>query len=237
MSHPEPDSIHPVTPSRALVDQEIRAIEHEVLSMASVADAMIADAVRALSTLDTPLATEVIQRDDVIDHADLDIEVRCLRLLVLHQPLASDFRTVGTVLKMVTDLERVGDLAVDIAKIARKIDLDHGSSEMIDIRRIAGLAARMLRDAIEAFVKRDIDLAHRVCVMDDDVDDLYRAFREQLHEAMKSKPHTVVSASYLLLAIHHFERIADHAVNIAERVAFMVTGRFEQLASSHRSDS
>lgn len=216
--------------------QEMIELEHDLLEMASRAESMVGQAVHALVNLDAPLALEVIQRDDEIDERDLAIEVRCLRLLALQQPMAGDLRAIGTAMKMTTDIERIGDLSVDIAKIALKIEKELGSTGYVDIPKMANHAQTMLRQGLEAFVKRDLDIVTSVCEMDDTVDQLYRDIREQIHENMRHHPDQVVAASWLLLAIHHIERIADHAVNIAERVSFMVTGQLKQLARSHRSD-
>ncbi len=148
----------------------------------------------------------------------------------------TDLRVISTAMKMITDIERIGDLAVEIAKITMKIEKELGRADGIDIPRMAKVAQRMMREALEAYVKRDLELVKSICANDDEVDDLYRDLRGQLFDSMRSDPDNVVVDSWLLLAIHHVERIADHAVNIAERVSFMVTGRFEQLAPSHRSD-
>jgi len=215
---------------------EIRELEHDLLDMGSRAESMLAQAVEAIVRVDSNLAFQVIKRDDEIDEREIAIENRCIRLLALQQPMASDLRAIGTALKMVTDIERVGDLSVDIAKIALKIEKEMGTSDLIDIPKIASVARAMLRDSMEAYVRRDLDLVAKVCKMDDEVDDLFRQLRGQLHERMRTQPDDVVVASWLLLAIHHVERIADHAVNIAERVSFMVTGRLEQLVKSHQSN-
>lgn len=217
--------------------QEMQELEHDLIEMASRAESMIGQAAQSLAELDTSLAFEVIRRDDEIDEKDIAIEGRCLKLLALQQPMASDLRVIGTVIKAITDIERVGDLAVDIAKTALKIEKELGDTSYVDILRMSNVARGMFRSAIEAFVRRDVDLVREVCAQDDEVDDLYRELRKQIHDVMRTQPDQVVSASWLLLAIHHIERIADHAVNIAERVAFMVTGNLEQLASSHRSDN
>jgi phosphate transport system protein len=181
------------------------------------------------------LALQVVHRDDEIDERDLAIENRCLRLLALQQPMASDLRVIGTAMKMITDIERVGDLSVDLAKIAMKVEKELGVTDFVDIPKMGSVARAMLRDSMEAFVRRDLELVRKVIEHDDEVDDLYRQLRGQLHERMRSHPDDVVVSSWLLLAIHHVERIADHAVNIAERVSFMVTGRMEQLAKSHQN--
>lgn len=225
------------THARAIFSATLKDLEHDLLEMGSLVETMAGEAVDALVRLDPEGAMEVIKRDDDIDARDLDIESRCIRLLALQHPMASDLRAVGTAMKMITDLERVGDLAVDIAKIALKIEKELGHTEYIDIPQMASVARSMVRHALEAYVKRDLGLVESVIGQDDEVDALYRSLRGQIHEHMRSQPGDVVSASWLLLAIHHIERIADHAVNIAERVSYMVTGRFEQLSASHRSDS
>ena len=215
---------------------EIQELEHDLLEMGSRAEAMVGLAVDSLIRLNTEEAREVLKRDDDIDERDLAIENRCLRLLALQQPMASDLRTIGTAMKMITDIERIGDLAVDIARITLKIQQEFGETSVIDIPRIANVARNMIRLSLEAFVKRDLEIVDQVIRMDDEVDSLYRELRGQLHTNMRGNPDMVVSDSWLLLAIHHVERIADHSVNIAERVSFMVTGNFDQLAISHRSD-
>jgi phosphate transport system protein len=214
----------------------LQDLEHDLLEMGSLAESMVAQSVEALVKIDTTLAMEVVRRDDEIDQRDLDIETRCIQLLALQHPMAGDLRTVGTAMKMITDVERVGDLAVDIAKTALKIEKELGTTTYVDIPHMASLARQMFRASLEAYVKRDLELVRQVIEQDDAVDDAYRALRNQIHDHMREYPDDVVAASWLLLAIHHIERIADHAVNIAERVSFMVTGRFEQLSASHRSD-
>lgn len=221
--------------ARNPLSEEMKALEHALLEMASRVESMLALAVESIVELDGVKAMQVLERDDEIDERDLEIENRCLRLLVLQHPTASDFRTVGTALKMITDIERIGDLSVDVAKAGMKIEKEMGSSTIVDIPRIASICRAMIRQSIEAFVRRDLELVNKVVEQDDEVDRLYRDLREQIHEHMRGSPESVVSDSWLLLAIHHLERIADHAVNIAERVSFMVTGRMDDLAKSHRS--
>jgi len=216
---------------------EMQNLEHDLLQMGSMAEGMVAQAVEALVALDPGVAMVVIRRDDEIDKRDLEIESHCLRLLVLQSPTRTDLREIGAVMKIITDIERVGDLAVDVAKIAMKIEKEMGTVDFVDLPKIAGIARTMFRDSLEAFVKRDAELAVRICQTDDEVDTLYRDLRNQIHEHMRNSPEDVVSTSWIMLALHHIERIADHAVNIAERVNFMVTGQLVQLAKSHQSDS
>jgi phosphate transport system protein len=212
---------------------EIEELEHDVLEMGSRAESMVGEAVEALCRLDLDLAMRVLEKDNDIDLRDLEIENKCLRLLALHNPRAGDLRAVGSAIKMITDIERVGDLAVDVAKIALKIDKELGSSSFIDIPRIGSVARAMFRESLEAYVRRDVERVKGVIAQDDQVDALYRDLREQIFDHMRRDPEQVVTGGWLLLAIHHVERIADHAVNIAERVNFMVTGEFRQLGGGH----
>lgn len=221
--------------TRRHLDEEIQKLEHELLEMAALAEAMVGSAVSSLVNLDHEMAMSVLEQDDAIDEKDFAIETFCLKLLAFQQPTASDFRVVGTAIKMITDIERIGDLAVDIAKAGLKIEKELGSSTIVDIPKIATLCSAMIRQSLEAFVKRDLQLVHSVVENDDRVDQLYRELRDQIHGHMRSSPEAVVSDSWLLLAVHHLERIADHAVNIAERVSFMVTGDLNDLSKSHMS--
>ena len=217
------------------MEDELSALEHSLLEMGSLAESMVTKAVDALVALDVDAALEVVRGDDVIDALDVEIEGRCLRLLALQQPMAGDLRVIGTAMKVITDIERIGDLAVDIAKTARKVQGELGSTDFIDLRRMSVVVLRMLRGSLEAYVKRDLELVETVCRTDDEVDDLYKTLRGQIHAHMRANSDQDVAASWLLLAIHHLERVADHAVNIAERVQFMVTGKLTQIATSHQS--
>ncbi|MCU0316979.1 MAG: phosphate signaling complex protein PhoU [Fimbriimonadaceae bacterium] len=218
-----------ITPGRQLFLNQKEALEREVLEMVSGVDRMMAGAVDALVNLDQQAALDVISQDDAIDRMDIDVEEKCLRLLALQQPMGSDLREIGTIIKMITDIERIGDLAVDLAKIVIKIENELGESSYIDIKRMSIAALDMLGLAVRAFVRKNIDGLDAIIVMEESVDDLYRDFREQVFDYMRRKPDQVVAASWMLLAVHHIERVADHALNIAERVHFMVTGELRQL--------
>lgn len=216
--------------ARQAFDDDIRALEHDLLDMGSRAEQMITLAVDALCSLNVDLAMQVIHKDDEIDERDLQIETNCLRMLALQQPMAGDLRVVGTAMKMITDIERVGDLAVDIAKITLKVEREFGETTFIDIPKMTKEARGMFHQALQAFVHRDLNMVHQVIERDEIVDGLYRSLRTQIFANMRANPELVVSDGWLILAIHHVERIADHAVNIAERVNFMVTGQFKQLS-------
>lgn len=221
------------THHRTVLSNELSELETMLLEMSSKAGIMVQRAVESLINLDHDQAIAVIESDDEVDQLDLAIEEKCLRLLALQQPMARDLREIGTLMKMITDIERISDLAVDVAKAGMKIERELGQTGYVDIRRIGLLAQTMLTEALEAFTKRDLSLVAEVIAKDDQVDDLYRDLRTQVHDRMRQDPDEVVAASWLLIAIHHIERIADHTVNIAERVAFMVTGEFTNLSPDH----
>lgn len=216
--------------ARQAYDFQLKELEHQMLEMASRAELMVADAVDSLVHLDRVKAHDVMRRDDEIDRMDLEIEARCMKLLALQQPTGADLRLVGSVLKIITDIERMADLAVDLAKFTNKIDNENGHTDFIDIPRIAGVCRQMFREAIQAYVRRDLQKIELISDMEREVDGLYRELRGQLFDRMRKSPEDVVPAGWLFLAIHHLERIADHALNIAERVEFMVTGELRNLS-------
>ncbi|HET6644102.1 MAG TPA: phosphate signaling complex protein PhoU [Fimbriimonadales bacterium] len=222
--------------TRTQFEDELEGLRSQLLEMGSRAAEMVQNAMTALANRDLPLAEQVIKDDDIVDELDLQIENECIRLIALQQPIARDLRLVGTALKIITDLERIGDNAVDIAKVARKLVGDT-DVRLVDFAPMANAVSSMIRDSMEAFVKHDLELASRAVETDDKVDDIFHDIRGQLHEAMKRGPELVVHASYLLFVAHYLERIADHTVNIAERVHYVETGIQVQLAPSHRSNS
>ena len=221
--------------TRTQFETELDSLRNSMLEMGAVADRMVASAVDALGSADLTLAERVILDDDAVDDLDLQIETDCMRLIALQQPMAKDLRLIGTALKAITDLARLGDHAVDIAKVARKFSRTGFSRALVDIPRLSDTARAMLRHALEAFVRHDLELVDKVVAGDDEVDALFHEYRDDLHTAMKADPNVVVEASYLLFVCHYIERIADHAVNIAERVHYVETGELSQLARSHRS--
>ncbi|RYG35024.1 phosphate signaling complex protein PhoU [bacterium] len=216
---------------------DLKDLEHDLVEMGSRAEGMVGAAIEALTSLDTEKARDVMARDDDLDRRDLEIEQRCLRLLALQQPMAGDLRVIGTAMKIITDLERIGDLSVDVAKIALKIEKEFGETDVIDLPRMGNEARAMLTEALSAYVRRDLALVQQICERDENVDGMYRELREQLFADMRAHPENVIVDGWLLLAVHHVERIADHVVNIAERVDFMVTGELKKLGATHHTDA
>lgn len=226
-----------MTVTRTPFAQELHEVKALLVEAGTIVDSMTDMAMQALREQREDLTKQVIRTDDKVDALDLQIEAECLRLIALQQPVASDLRVVGTALKAVTDIERIGDYAVDIAKIGRRLARHGLYTPIVDMDRLATLARAILRDAIEALMTEDLDVVHRAVTSDDMVDDLYHEYRTRLIEAMQQDPSCVVTAANLLLAAKYLERLGDHAVNIAERVYYMVTGKPAQLAKTHKTEA
>ena len=221
--------------TRSQFGEALESLRHRLLEMGNAVDEMMATAMRALTEQSSELAELVIAADDKVDSLDIQIEAECMRLLALQQPMARDLRLIGTALKVITDLERIGDHAVDIAKAARKLSREPLYAPLVDLPKMGNSVRQMLEDSLSAFVNHDLPLVDRVVSADDEVDMMFHHLRDQLHEVMKRDPELVVQASYLLFVAHYLERIADHTVNIAERVYYVETGNLTQLAKSHKS--
>jgi len=197
--------------------------------MGTVVEEAIERSVRSLAEQDTALAQAVIDGDDQADELELDIEQRCLALFALQQPMATDLRSIGTALKIVTDLERMADHATDIAKVTLRLAGQPLIKPLIDIPRMAAIAQTMVREALSAYVNRDADLAYNMIARDDEVDHLYSQIFRELLTYMLEDPRTVQQATYLIFVSKYLERIADHATNLGEWVIYMVTGERKEL--------
>jgi phosphate transport system protein len=206
-------------------DEELKSLKEKLLEMAARAEEQIALAVRALKDREEKLACQVLDREESINLFDIEIDEMCLRLLALRQPLATDLRFITSGMKISSDLERIGDLAVNIAE--RTIDLlkQPELKPLIDIPRMAEMAQAMVRDALNAFVNGDDVLARDVCLRDDQVDQLNDQVFRELLTYMMQEPGTISRAVDLILVGRHLERIADHATNIGEDVIYMVRGK------------
>jgi len=208
---------------------ELLKLQQEILRMGALVEEQMARAVQSLTEQNLELADLVVADDDKVDNLEMDIERRCLTMLALQQPLAGDLRTVSTALKIITDLERMADHAVDIAKVTRQIAPEPFVKPLVDIPRMATVAAHMVRSALNAYVARDVDMALAMIRMDDEVDHLYRVIFEDLLDIMRQDPASSYQATYLLFVANYLERIADHATNLGEWVLYMVTGERKSL--------
>jgi phosphate transport system protein len=221
--------------TRQQFHEELVGLDRQLLQMGDLVSRMTTQAVDALRDADAAAAEAVIAADDAVDTLNRDIEASCMRLLALQQPVARDLRQIGTALKVITDLERIGDHAVDIAKIGRKFAQQLLSSRpLIDVGPLAEMAQVMLSRSLEALLRRDVRLARQICADDDRVDAEFKALREQLFGLSQNDPSFTPRVAYMLLAVVYLERIADHATNIAERVHYVETGVLEPLAQQHR---
>jgi phosphate transport system protein len=205
--------------------EELEQLKTRLLEMGGLAEERVRSAVQALVERDAARVERVLTGDTPINHLHIEIDNRCFKLLALHQPMAVDLRAIVSAVKINTDLERVGDLAVNIAEAVRRYMRHAPVKELIDIPRMAEIAQRMLRNSLDAYVRRDTELAHAVLNEDDTLDALKTQVFRELLTYMLQDPSTIEPALDLILISRHLERIGDHATNVAEDVIFMVSAR------------
>lgn len=206
-------------------ERDLRQLQDDLLFLGSMVEKAISKALDALKNKDFPASKRILEEDDVIDQLRFDIEEKCVDLLATQQPLASDLRTLISVLHIAVELERMGDYAEGIAKISIQMGDDPPLKPLIDIPRMGEQASKMLRLSLDAFVNRDVVAAQKVSDADDEVDGLYEQVYRELLTFMIEDPKKVKRATFLLWVAHDLERIADRATNIAERVVYLVTGK------------
>src|SRR5918995_3231181 len=204
---------------------ELEQLKTRLLEMGGIAEEQVRTAVKGLTDRDHALIDRVLAGDDPLNSLHIEIDNRCFTLLALYQPMAADLRTIVAAVKINTDLERVGDLAVNIAEAALRYASHAPVKKLIDIPRMATIAQTMLRDALDAFVRRDTDLAQQVLNEDDRLDALKTQIFRELLTYMLQAPATIEPSLDLILSSRHLERIGDHATNVAEDVIFMVSAR------------
>jgi phosphate transport system protein len=205
--------------------EELEALQSRLLEMGGLAEERVRACIEALESRDLGLVAQVMGGDEPINQLHIEVDNRCFRLLALYQPMATDLRSIVSAVKINTDLERVGDLAVNIAEAAQRYTTHPPVKKLIDIPTMGTIAQSMLRDALDAYVRRDTELAHAVLNADDELDALKtQVFRDLLTYMIKD-PATVEPALDLILISRHLERIGDHATNIAEDVIFMVSAQ------------
>ncbi|MCA9102433.1 MAG: phosphate signaling complex protein PhoU [Pirellulales bacterium] len=204
--------------------RDMEAVQRDVLAMSAMVEEMINKACRALREKDWALANEVLETDTRVDEREVRVEEECLKVLALHQPVAIDLRRTAAVLKINNDLERIADLAVNIAERAQYLADEDDFPVPPALGEMARLAIAMVRDALDSFVEHDAQAARRVIARDDVVDNYNRAVIEEMYERMRSNPEHIGAAMHCFSASRHIERIADHATNIAEDVVYLVEG-------------
>ncbi len=214
-------------------EHQLSELQEDILRMGSYVVGMVSMSMQALVQQDENLARHVIEMDDTADAMDLQIEQRCMRLLALQQPMARDLRIIGTALKIITDLERIGDYAVDVAKTARRVAHEPYYEPLQHLAKMSVAVEWMVRESIHAYVEHDLDLVHQVVARDDEVDAAYDRLFTYLLASMERDPKVIRQATWLLHVGRFLERIADHSVNVAERVAYVETGVLRQLGRDH----
>ncbi|GHT99088.1 phosphate transport system regulatory protein PhoU [Spirochaetia bacterium] len=210
---------------RSRFDEQLTQLNNSLIEMGALIEQTIAKAVKALEEQDVESAQKIIESDDIIDAKEKEIETLCLKLLMNQQPVARDLRQVSTALKMITDMERIGDQAADISELCVYLA---GQEYIVHLRHIPQMAdatIKMVTDSIDAFVKKDLALAQAVIVSDNAVDDLFNIVKKEMIQLIHEDVQNGEQAVDLLQIAKYFERIGDHAVNIAEWVIFSITGR------------
>jgi phosphate transport system protein len=210
---------------RTHLERDLEFLKKEILTMGSMVEDAAAKAIGSLLNRRTDLAEEVLAGDDKIDAKELDLEDECLKTLALHQPVAGDLRFITAILKVTNDLERMGDLAMHIARRAAFLAAEAPIGTPKGFEEMAELVQTMVAYSLDALVRRDADLAKRVCEMDDRVDELYWENYRELLERMRKEPEIIDRAFQTISACSRLERIADLATNIAEDIYFMVKGK------------
>lgn len=214
---------------RETYHKDLHRLREDILNMGGLVGNTIGDAVSSLKDRDAELAQKVIDMDKEIDTLDHSIEENCMRLLALQQPMARDLRLIISVLRMAIDLERIGDLSLEIAVITKMTANVPPVKPLIDIPRMAEICQQMLANTMSAFENKDVEIAKQVARRDDEIDALFDQIRRELISYMIEDPKKITGAQHLTFVARYLERIGDHITNLCESVVFMVTGERVEL--------
>ncbi|GAA4712115.1 phosphate signaling complex protein PhoU [Brevibacillus fulvus] len=215
--------------SRQNFEEQLDGLHRQLMSMGTLVEEAIHKAIKSLVERDRELAMEVMKNDQLINQMEHEIESGCFRTIALQQPVGGDLRRLGTMLKIVTDLERMGDHAVAIAKTTTRLMAEPYVKPLIDIPLMADHVKAMVRDSLNAYIAKDDQAAGRIAAQDDVVDKLYAKIFRDLIEVMSKQEHTINQGTHLLLVAQYLERIADHVTNICEWVIYMTSGQKTDL--------
>ncbi len=222
---------------RYSLEEELADLHTDMVEMGNLVEDSIEKSILALKEQDVALARRIFREDDRIDEIEQRIEKKCLIMIARQQPLAGDLRAVSAALKIITDLERIGDHSSDIAEITIRMAGQKYLKPLIDVPKMAELAKIMVGKSMDAYIRKDIELAKEVCASDDEVDELFFRIVLELIEIMKKDSSTVEQAINFMFIAKYLERMADHATNISEWVVYTITGEHEHLAGQmHRCD-
>ena len=217
---------------RATFHKKLREIQDEVLVMGSMVGKAITSSVKALKERDLDLAHLIISDDQKVNQKRFEIEEKCVELIATQQPMASDLRIIIAILNITTEIERIGDYAMGIARIVIMTGDEPPLKPLIDIPRMAEQTVDMLRRSLDALINRDAEAVKKIAIEDDLVDNLYDQVFRELLTFMAEDPKTITRATRLIWVAHNLERAADRVTNICERVVFMVTGKMEEIGAS-----
>ena len=214
---------------RVVFEEKMNHLQDQLHKMGSLVEGAIARSIESLRTQDQVMARAVVCGDESIDYLQQEIEQKCLEVIATQQPMAKDLRRIATLFKITNDLERMADYATSIADITLRIGDEPLIKPLVDIPRMAVLSQRMVKKALDAYVREDVELATTVGPDDDEVDQLFKQIFRELLTIMMENPRTISQASHLLFVGRWLERMSDHATNIAEEVIFLVTGERQRL--------
>ncbi|NFE19415.1 phosphate signaling complex protein PhoU [Clostridium botulinum] len=209
---------------RKVFDEELLKLHNSILRMGSIVEKQINTCIKALVEKDEKLADEVIKNDDVVDDLEKEIEDECIVLIAKEQPLATDLRKIFTTLKIVTDLERMADHAVDIAKIGKKIKDEKYVKPLIKIPKMADLVQNMIKESLDSYVNENKEGAYKACALDDEIDHIYKTTFKESIDTMIERKESINQLTQFLFVCKYLERIADHATNICEWTIYLITG-------------
>jgi len=218
---------------RAAFHKSLREIQYEILVMGSMASKAIIRSIEALKNRNLELAHQTIADDQKINDKRFEIEERCIELIATQQPMATDLRIITAILNIATEIERIGDYAVGIARIVIYIGDEPPLKPLIDIPLMAEKTVDMLNRSLDSFINRDAEAAKKITKEDDFIDNLYDQVFRELLTIMAEDPKTITRATRLMWTAHNLERAADRVTNICERVVFIVTGKMEEIGASH----
>ncbi len=212
--------------ARIHLTSELKKLHNDLLKMGSMVEEAILDAIKSLKNQDVLLAQKVIDGDKVINTLEEDIEDKCIKLIATQQPMAIDLREICSILRLIVDLERMADHAADIAKTTIRLANEEYVKPLVRIPRMADLAAEMVKHSLDAFVKKDVELAKKTWILDNEIDTLYKAVYSELILIMLENQDKIPQSTYFLFICKHIERIADYAKNVCEKVVYIQTGDY-----------
>jgi len=209
---------------RARYERELKSVFDSLVLMCRHIEVAIEKCVKAITNRDYELANEVIEEDKLVDKIERDIEQSCLKILLMENPVANDFREISAALKMITDLERIGDQARDIAEFSTQLNAEAYIKKLVHIPQMAAIVIQMVKDGVQAYINRDLELARSLETTDDKVDALFNTVMADLTVLIKKNPDDAEQAILLMMITKYLERIGDHAINIGEWVEYAITG-------------